>query len=245
MFWEQTSPHFTSTSTTRVHTQDLCVMCENRAIVATLTIVPHGPMLYSGSLWIALQPLISLFTSWTAHSQTQRQRRWLRGECVRAGGSSTHRVCWRGSDCDEKIKKGCLIVRTKMLWPRPSVCILGNRKNPVSLCDVRVILVTSYAVSRVDPTLSFPIVMLINLLALSPEQSEVAFEELGSHNNATSPGPAQGSRQQAFLWAIFISSHRRWISPLEEFGCIPLNFRKFQVALFPRWLRENKLCVCT
>lgn len=47
---------------------------KQRAIVATLTIAPNGPMLYSGSPWIALQPLISLFTSWTTHSQTEKTK---------------------------------------------------------------------------------------------------------------------------------------------------------------------------
>ncbi|KAK2906006.1 hypothetical protein Q8A73_009949 [Channa argus] len=91
----------------RVHTWGLCVVCLNTgAIVATLTIVPNGPILYSGSL---------------------------------------------------------------------------KSKPPVSMCDEKVIRVICYAVSRVRPALCVPIVMIINLLALSPEHSEVAFGEPESH----------------------------------------------------------------
>lgn len=64
-----------------VHLGAVC-LSKHCAIVAALTIVPNGPMLYSGSQWMALQPLISLFTSWTAHSQTERQRQWLLGSVV-------------------------------------------------------------------------------------------------------------------------------------------------------------------
>lgn len=72
MFWEQTSPHFNSTSMVRVHTRGLD---QNRSIVATLNnSAKWAHAVYSGSQWIALQPLISLLTSWTAHSQTERQR---------------------------------------------------------------------------------------------------------------------------------------------------------------------------
>lgn len=73
MFWLQTPPHLALTSASRVCAPVLSVS-KHKSIVASLTIAPNEPTLYSAFLWMLLQPVISLFTSWTAHTQTERQR---------------------------------------------------------------------------------------------------------------------------------------------------------------------------
>lgn len=94
------------------HLGPVCSVSKHSAIVATLTIVPNGPMLYSGS-WIALQPLISLFTSWTEHSQTVRQKQRLPGSalgqkvCPRRALLKSH---WELPVCVENARKVCLII---------------------------------------------------------------------------------------------------------------------------------------
>lgn len=164
------------------HSGPVCSVLKHRAIVATLTIVPNGPMLYSGSLWIALQPLISLFTSWTAHSQTERQRQWLPGSALEQKACPPRALLKSLRElpaCEENVRKGLPNNLDKDAVTL-SICLrLRKSKPPASVCEDKVILVISYAVSRAGPPLSVPIVMLINLLALSPEQSEVAFWRAG------------------------------------------------------------------
>lgn len=155
-----------NTTTLHIHTNDLsahlgpvCRVSKHRAIVAVLTIVPNGPMLYSGSLWIALQPLISLFTSWTAHSQTERQRQWLPWSALGQKACPPKALLKSLRElpvCEENARKGCLIIQTKMLWPRPSVRVLGNQSLLFSICDEKVIPVISHAVSRVGPRSQCP-----------------------------------------------------------------------------------------
>lgn len=120
-------------------------------------------------------------------------------ECVRAEGLSTQ------SSVKEPLRAPCLWGKCKQDLSNnldkdavtPSICLhFRKSKPPVAICDEKVIPVISYAVSRVSPTLSVPIVMVINLLALSPEHSEVAFGEPESHYHATTQDQQTNSIQQ-------------------------------------------------
>lgn len=220
---------------TRVHTEDLCAVCQNTAIVAALTIALNGAMLYSGSPWIAGRRPISLFTSWTARRQTQRQRRWL------PGGMSLGREVCPPEEPEPVKKKGWPNSSDKYLMT-PSICMYLRKKHSKprhAFMSEWVVLVIWDAVSWVGPSLSFLIVMVINPLALSAEQTEVAFEELGSHYHARTPDQhtngiqARPGRQQAFPWPIVISSPCRRSPPLfflKKFEVICQKFKKIQSA---------------
>lgn len=95
-----------------------------------------------------------------------------------------------------KCKEGLPNSLDKDAVPCPSVCILGNQ----SLLFPFVMRKSSRSSRMQCPELALlsvsPIVMVINLLALSSEPSEVAFEELGSHYHATTVGQQTKSIQQ-------------------------------------------------
>lgn len=184
---------------------------KHAAIVTARTIGPNGPMLYSGSLWIALQPLISLFTSWTAHTQTGKQRQWILGSAFGAEGPRPPLKSNTGLlSCGEKARMGRLIIPTKMLWP-PSICLRFRKsKPPVSLFAMRKSLRSSH-MRCPESAPSVPIVMVINLLApLFRARRGGVRRSQGSHYHATTPDKQtrlhSAGETRHFLWAIVILS---------------------------------------
>lgn len=228
MFWLQTPPHLALTSASRVCAPVLSVS-KHKSIVASLTIAPNEPTLYSAFLWMLLQPVISLFTSWTAHTQTERQRaRLLRsvwGQKARQRAALSQRQqrpprLWLQRE-ERSPHNWDKAVVTPPPPPLQSICL---RDIKASVCHSRWESQRGHLACRVPwvtpptPTLVTTFSWKWTYLPLSSEHSEVAFGEPRSHYRHI----MWDQQTDAVLWCQEPRQHRR--SCLERFQHIPWNF---------------------
>lgn len=243
MFWLQTPPHLALTSAPRVCAPVLSVS-KHKSIVASLTIAPDEPTLYSAFLWMLLQPVISLFTSWTAHTQTGRQRaRLLRsvwGQKARQRAALSKR----------QQRPPCLWLQREERSPNNwDKAVVTPPPPPVHLSSGHQSLRLPFAMrkstrsSRMLRPLSYPPPTLVTTfswkwtyLPLSSEHSEVAFGEPRSHYCHI----MWDQQTDSILWCPEPRQHRR--SCLETFQHIPWNFEIKSVLFSLEWCNENGLC---